>query len=247
MLTGRQFIPEQKGNKKGDIDKTSFAMDNLITVNNREPCVSLSSEALFRLSRSRDAFAFALSMSTSPYVIIPLFSYWIISHYSPTRLQAIEWTAISVFFTTTVPFVVVVLGVITGRITDLHVMMREERRIPFLVAIVSSFAGTAILYYMGVPKEIVILGMMVVANGIAFAMLSAFTKVSIHIAVLTVGIFATAMLVSVHLFWAFLGLPLVIWGRIYRKRHSVWEGVSAVPVACVVTWGVITIFDLLPR
>lgn len=202
-------------------------------------------ESLLKRHPVYDQIAFAISAVTSPYVIIPVLTCWIVLRYSSNWRESLLWIVITVLFTTAVPFAYVGLGVTRGNLSDVHVPRREERIVPFIVAIISSFIGTVILHRLGAPREIVALGAVVVANGMVFAALSCVTKVSIHIAVVTVGLFVTGILVSPYVAFGFLGIPLVLWGRIHRHRHSIWEGLTAVPVACAVTYVVFRFFDLL--
>ena len=193
-----------------------------------------------------DKLAFGLSALTSPYVVIPVMSLWVVGEHGADWHEGLLWAGITVFFTTIVPLLFVWVGIRRGAITDIHVMVREERLGPFIVATISSFVGTLILHRIGAPMEIVVLGAVVVANGLVFAIMSCFTKVSIHMAVVTVGIYISGVLSDPAWYALIATLPFVLWGRVYRKRHSIREGIIAVLIACLITAVVLILFGFNP-
>jgi len=190
-----------------------------------------------------EGLAFLLSGLTSPYVVIPLLSLAVVTWRCNDWREGLLWAGITIFFATIVPLLYVYAGMHRGTITDLHVMLREERLEPFVVATVSSLAGTLILHRLGAPMEIVMLGVVVVANGVVFALMSLFTKVSVHAAVVTVAIYVGGTFFHPAVYCLLLALPIVLWARLYRGRHSLWEGLEAILVAAGVTIIVFHVFS----
>src|SRR5688500_6009709 len=89
----------------------------------------------------KQSVAFTLSAVLSPYLVIPVGTVAIVASVSYTRREWLIWTMLSVLFSTVIPALYVLIQVWRGRITDIHVMEREQRGGPFLVAILSSAVG----------------------------------------------------------------------------------------------------------
>ena len=111
------------------------------------------------LLRARDGAAFALSAVLSPYLVIPGAPFGIVAnqhvpHGQNARRTLWMWSALSVFFSTVIPALYVVAQVLRGKITDVHVMEREQREGPFLVAILSSAVGAWAVKQFGAPYPV---------------------------------------------------------------------------------------------
>jgi hypothetical protein len=190
--------------------------------------------------------ALAISAATSPYVILPGFAFALTWRYSPDWYHFFAWSGITVFFSTGIPFLYIMLGTRAGWITDIHVMRREQRRGPFILSLTSSAAGTALLHLTNAPLPLIALGVAIIANGIVFAAITHRWKISMHLAVYTAGVLAASVLLTARSLWLLAFLPAVIWARAKRTRHSVSQGVAAVIVAAMVTLGVLLLFGYLP-
>ncbi|HOM81902.1 MAG TPA: hypothetical protein PLU39_13515 [Armatimonadota bacterium] len=190
--------------------------------------------------------ALAISAAASPYVVLPGFAFVLTWHYSPDWHHFLAWAGIAVFFSTGIPFLYILLGTRSGRITDIHVMRREQRRGPFLVSLISSAAGTVLLHLISAPRPLVALGVAIIANGIVFAAITHRWKISMHLSVYTAAVLAASVLLTRQSLWLLAFLPAVIWARTKRTRHSVSQGVAAVIVSAMVTLGVLAFFGYLP-
>ncbi|HIE52875.1 MAG TPA: hypothetical protein EYP85_14065 [Armatimonadetes bacterium] len=196
---------------------------------------------LNRLATWADRLAFVLSAAASPYFIIPAFGLAVVWRYAPAWREFWVWGGIVLAFTTLLPFLYIALNVLGQRITDFHIMLREQRRGPFLVALASISAGTLLLQALEAPRELVALGLCLVGNGAVFTIITYRWKISLHPSVL-----AAAIVVATKFFgpgWAWLGLavPPVVWARIRRRRHNLAQGLVAIALAVGLTlfilWG----------
>lgn len=186
---------------------------------------------------ARDAAAFTLSALLSPYLVIPFGTLFVIASRFASRRDALWWTAASIFFSTFVPAAYVVIQWRRGKITDVHVMEREQRGGPFFVAIVSAALGTITLRAVGAPLPVWSIGLVLTINGIVMVLITGFFKISIHVAVLSATVLAAILLVP-DLEWWKLGwmVPALIWARVTRGRHTLLQGISACVVACGLTF-----------
>jgi hypothetical protein len=182
-----------------------------------------------------DRIAFLFSAVLSPYIVIPVGTFGILYARSP-QPQFWSWVAISIFFSTVLPALYVVAGVVRGKITDVHVMERGQRTGPFLVAILGGFIAAYILFYLHAPKSVWGLSLLTSVNGLVISIITAFTKISVHVSVLAATVLGAVFFhPELNPWWLLWLIPVLIWSRQKRGRHSVWQGISGAVVASIVT------------
>lgn len=194
----------------------------------------------------RNSLAFAFSAILSPYLVIPVGTFVIVaSQPSKSRGQFLLWTALSILFSTVIPALYVVIQIMRGKITDVHVMEREQRGGPFLIAVVSSAIGAWILYHIGAPPQVWGIGAVLLFNGVVLSWITSFWKISMHVAVLSATVLAAIIMVPGVRWWSLVWMiPALMWARATRGRHSLWQGIAGCTVSCGVTGAV---FYLVPR
>ena len=197
--------------------------------------------------------AFALSALLSPYLVIPVGTVLIVasqsakpSGYGPPR-EFLLWTGISILFSTVIPAIYVVIQILRGKITDVHVMEREQRGGPFLVAVVSAALGALLLRSIGAPAVVWGIGIVLLVNGVILSWITTFWKISMHVSVLSATVLALLILVPGLNSWTLIAMiPALMWARATRGRHSIWQGLAGCAVACAVTGGVFYFVRLWP-
>ncbi|MBI3944319.1 MAG: hypothetical protein HY321_00190 [Armatimonadetes bacterium] len=192
-----------------------------------------------------DWLALGISALASPFLILPLFAFVITAAYSTDWRHWLCWSTVAAFFSTGIPLLYVLNEWCSGRITDLHVMQREQRGSPFLVALLSSTVGTAVLFYGGAPLALVVVGIGIVCNGIVFALITLRWKISLHPSVYAACVICAAVLAAPGFAWGLLALPAIVWARVRRTRHSLAQGLAAIGVAAAVTLGVLALYGYL--
>ncbi|HEX8552386.1 MAG TPA: hypothetical protein VF681_12630 [Abditibacteriaceae bacterium] len=192
--------------------------------------------------------AFAFSALLSPYLVIPIGTVGIVATTSASRRDFLLWTFLSVFFSTLVPALYVVVQIWRGKITDVHVMEREQRGGPFTVALISSVVGALVLRQLRAPAEVWGIGLVQFLNGLVMLQITKFWKISMHVAVLSATILAALLMIEgispLALLWM---IPALIWARVSRGRHTMWQGMAACCVACALTALVLYLILYLPR
>lgn len=181
----------------------------------------------------KDRMALYLSAVLSPFILIPVFIFLVCYAFSRNIFDIIQSFAICFFFSTIVPFVNIFIGLKRNKITDIHVAELAQRREPFIVSLISILIGTLVLHLMKVPHEIVILGCVMFLNGFIFFIISLFWKISMHSSILAGIITSLMVLVNVNYAWGFILLPILIWARMHRQRHNIYQGVIAIIIAVV--------------
>lgn len=200
--------------------------------------------ALSTWRKAVNAVAFAFSALFSPYLVLPLGTLFVISSRYPSKRQVLLWAVASIFFSTFVPTIYVVFMVMQGKITDIHIMERTQRGGPFFVAVVSSAVGAAILWYMKLPPPVWGINLVVAVNGIVLTLITRYFKISMHVAVLSSTVMAALILAPVAWWQLAWMIPALIWARITRGRHTLWQGLAGCAVSCAVTFGVLKLLPL---
>ncbi len=206
-----------------------------------------------RLRRKRsfaDWLAFFLSAILSPYLVIPVGTVGIVyaRSSSSSSLPFLVTAAISLFFSTACPLFYILFGMWRGTISDVHVMERDQRGAPFAIAIIGGFLGAWLLFLLGTDRSVWGLSLIQAVNGLAILSITRFTKISVHVAVLSATIWGATVLhpgiPPLAFFWM---IPLLIWARAKRGRHSLWQGIGGFVVASGVTSLVIAALGLSDR
>ena len=189
-------------------------------------------------SKIADRLAFLISGFSSPFVVITSFALWVIAYYSRTLQQTILLSFPFFLLIIALPFTWILTGVRRGKFTDMHVMLREQRSEPFVVATVGAIVLSGIYSAMGAPHAIFVMAVNLAINGLLFGVLTQYWKASMHAASFAAGVLIASLLIDVRLLALAALLPLIIWARITRKRHDLSQTVGAVVIACVLTWAV---------
>ena len=196
-----------------------------------------------------DALAFFLSAVLSPYIVIPvgtLYLVWARSRAQPELFW--PWLGVSLFFSTILPVLFILYGIWRGTITDVHVMERTQRGGPFVVAILGSFVAAIVLHEMDAPRSVWALSAILAVNGLAMLFITNYTKISIHVAVLSATVLGASILEPlIHPMMLVWLIPALMWGRWRRGRHTWAQGIMGCVVACVLTAGTIASIGLVQR
>ncbi|MDF2441619.1 MAG: hypothetical protein JWN98_2603 [Abditibacteriota bacterium] len=182
------------------------------------------------------SIAFALSAVLSPYIVLPLGTITIIGSYEHVTRTFLVYAAASVFFSTILPALFVLFQIWRGKITDVHVMEREQRGGPFLVAIFSSALGAWVLKAMGAPMEVWGISAVLTINGVILTGITTVWKISMHVAVLSATVLANVVMIQgIDARPLFFLIPSLIWARVTRQRHTVWQGLAGAGTAMLIT------------
>ena len=155
-------------------------------------------------------------------------------HSAPSTVEALRWGVLAALFASFVPFLYIVRGVRRGRLTDHHVRVREQRRLPLLIGVASVVIGLTLLALWGAPRELVALVASMVVGLASSLLVTLVWKISIHTAVV-----AGAITILVLVFgWPLLVLTplaaLVCWARVAVRDHTPAQTVAGVALGATV-------------
>ncbi|MCE1245548.1 MAG: hypothetical protein LWY06_02765 [Firmicutes bacterium] len=183
-----------------------------------------------------DTLALLISGVLSPYLIMPVFVVIVCLTYSKTITEFITYFLLCFSASTIIPFVYILICVKRNNITDLHVAELGQRKKPFIVTLVGVALIIGILTMIHAPKEIIILGYVMLLNGFIFFIISLFWKISMHSSILAGVVTSLMVLVNSTYGYGFLLIPILIWARMRRQRHSLYQGITATILASLGTF-----------
>ncbi|HEY3396471.1 MAG TPA: hypothetical protein VGM19_02330 [Armatimonadota bacterium] len=182
-----------------------------------------------------DLLAHLVSVATSPFIVSGITGVLLAILLHATLAEALLWAAICVVFAAVIPFAVVYLLWRAGAVTDLHVAQRGQRVVPFAATLFSAAAGLVVLYLAQAPPQLLAVAAAFLGNGIPLTLISLGWKVSAHTAVFTGCVLALA-LVGPPAALGGLGLvPVILWARWYRQRHTIGQGLVPVLMTAAIT------------
>ncbi|MGS2614015.1 phosphoesterase PA-phosphatase [Micromonospora sp. LZ34] len=158
---------------------------------------------------------------TAPAVLVTALTVAVGWHSSRGAAHGLAWGLLATLFVSGIPFAYIVGGVRRGRLTDHHVGVREQRRVPLLFGLSSVAAGLALLAVLGAPRPMLALTAAGLLGLVVAVAVSHWWKMSIHAAVaagtvvVLVLTFGARLLVTVPL------LALVGWSRVRLRDHTV--------------------------
>ncbi len=187
----------------------------------------------------RDRVAFLISGAASPYVVLPLFILLMTAEWAPGWREAVLWAAVGSACVVGLPLGYIAIGVRRGRLTDIHVQLREQRGGPFLAALFGAALAGLGLHLLGAPDALVLAAAAVVLNGAVFALITRRWKISMHPSVLAACAVLAGRTVAAGWFVLLAAVPLVIWARVRRGRHNWAQGAVASLLAVLLTAGLL--------
>ena len=155
--------------------------------------------------------AFAISAALSPYVAATIFITIVIYSYAKDLNEFLPWMLTFFLFAIIIPGFYILWQLEAKNIQDIHMAKLSERKVPFLVAAVSSVLGAAVLYYLGAAKPVFMISVIYAINTVFIGIITQYWKISVH-----TGMFASIATISVVVFgtgfwWLYLFLiPLEI-------------------------------------
>ncbi|WP_067508983.1 phosphoesterase PA-phosphatase [Actinoplanes sp. TFC3] len=136
-----------------------------------------------------------------------------------------------------IPISYILRGVRRGRWTDRHVTVREHRKLPILVCLVSTLAGTVLLALLGAPRELVALIASMMASLVVAWPVTVILrwKVSVHALVAAGAVGALGVVFGPALWLAFPLAVAVCWSRVVLRDHTVGQVVVGAAIGVVAT------------
>ncbi len=154
------------------------------------------------------------------------------SHESNVLLSA----ALTLFFLTFGPTIYIIMGVRSGKFTDVDVSVRSQRTGPFLFSILSSLLGFFVLDSIHGSKNLESVLLITVISGILLMIITFWWKISMHASSLSGVVTMLSILYGKIMLPAFLLVLLVSWSRVVLRRHTIAQVTIGSLVSIVLSW-----------
>lgn len=152
--------------------------------------------------------------------VISAFLFILLNVTADDSAVAVLSTVVTLLTATVIPIAVVQYYSVKFGNTDGDVYRREDRAKPLMFGIMSYVVGIVLLYFVGAPHITVVMMVSYAVCTVAVLLISTRWKISIH----ATGVMGPSMALSIT-YWPwgllmFLLLPLVMWSRYVRRKHT---------------------------
>jgi membrane-associated phospholipid phosphatase len=171
-------------------------------------------------------FARIVSTILAPVTISLPFVVLVAFYHTRDQLAAIVYAFIALFFLSIGPLIYVVIGVRTGKLSDLDISRRSERAGPFLFGIISTSIGLLVLSLVHGPKDLQTALILTAISAVILMVTTLWWKISIHASTMAGAATMLTVLYGMALLPSFLLLVLVSWSRVVLRRHTVAQVVA---------------------
>lgn len=189
--------------------------------------------------------AFGISGLFSPYIVVPIFIIPVVYKYAENINQFLPWMLTFSVFAVILPGFYILWLLEAKNISDIHMSNLNDRKVPLLVAAVSSVIGAFLLYFLHAARPIFVISVVYAVNSLFLALVTQKWKISMH-----TGTFASIVIIAVVIFgmqcaWLALLLIPLAWSRVYRKRHTFWQVTAGAVVASLLTLMTLWVFGYI--
>ncbi|RLK24358.1 PAP2 superfamily protein [Micromonospora sp. M71_S20] len=170
---------------------------------------------------------------TAPVVLVSALTLAVGWH-SAQGAHGLAWGLLATLFVSGIPFAYILGGVRRGRLTDHHVGVREQRRVPLLFGLCSVAAGLALLAVLGAPRPVLALAAAGLVGLVVAVTVSHWWKMSIHSAVAAGTVVVLVLTFGAGLLATAPLLVLVGWSRVRLRDHTVPQVVAGLALGALV-------------
>jgi membrane-associated phospholipid phosphatase len=136
------------------------------------------------------------------------------------------WAGIQILTTIFLPMGYIIWLLKRGRVTDIDVFIRQQRKGPYLVTFFcGAIALLAMWFFMAPPLMIAIVAASMAQTIIMF-LINTRWKISAHSAAMASFVVVLLYLIGSAALPAAVGMPLIIWSRVRLKRHTFLQTVG---------------------
>lgn len=154
-------------------------------------------------------------------IVVPIFAFWGLLEFGykedPNRYI---YFAILVLICSLVPSLIVLMLKAKGKISDYDITNREQRAVPFLIAVFPYFVGYLLLEYFHAPRLISGLMLFYTTNTLIIMFITLRWKISVHLSSFSAPIAVLYLQFGPIVLWLLLLAPLLMWSRVHLKAHT---------------------------
>ncbi len=143
---------------------------------------------------------------------------------------------VALLFGSVFPMLVIYLMYKMGKVGDLDVTDRSERRAPFMLSILVYALGTILMFVLNAPPIVSALMFCYTTNTLVTFLISLRWKISVH----AVGVAGPFICLVYFMGWLYSPLLLLIipigWSRVELKAHTLAQVVAGFLLSIAITW-----------
>src|SRR5579885_2123072 len=155
-------------------------------------------------------------------------------YHAANMLSALIYAVVTLFFLSFGPMIYILIGVRSGKYTDVDLSLRTQRAGPFLFSIVSTTVGLLLLTFMHGPKNLQTLLLITTISGVLMMVTTLWWKISIHASSLSGAVTILTSLYGSIVLPAYLLVVLVSWSRVVLRRHTIAQVVAGSVASIIV-------------
>jgi len=157
----------------------------------------------------------------SPPVVWGIFAIVTAVYEAETLSQAALWALVYVLLVCVMPVIFIAVRVKQGKITDIHMPLRKERFLPFVVTLLGALIAAVLLYLLSAARAMQLLSIATIIQVTLMAVITLYWQISVHM----ICISGMVILVGMWFGPLYSGLlsPLVLivgMARLVLKRHN---------------------------
>jgi len=177
-----------------------------------------------------------ISIVLHPFIMV-LLTFGIIL-FSNRPILGWTWIYMGIIIIATVflPFIQVFFMKKKGKTASLDIPEREKRSAPFIQGVLNYFLALVALWLFEAPKPVLILMWAYLFNTLIAIIITYYWKVSIHGMAIGGPIACLGYLISPHIYWFLLLLPLITYSRVSLKAHTPMQVITGFLLGFVLTF-----------
>lgn len=146
------------------------------------------------------------------------------------------YAAIYIILVCALPIVYIALMVRRGKITDIHIKVRRQRIIPYMITILCAGLAALILWIIGAPPLVTMFAVFSMLQIVIMLLVTTKWQISMHSLGITSAVFALGGMFGVGTAALFSPLiPIVGTARVVLKRHTVAQVIAGGCVGALMT------------
>lgn len=181
------------------------------------------------------AWARLVSDILSPPVVWGVLALPIALRDSDSQGQALLWATIYILLVCVLPIVYITYMVRSGRITDIHMRVRQQRFKPFIVSLICTTIAWWTLRLMGAPPVLPLFALVSLVQLTVMTLITLVWQISLHAMSIAGAAIATLLLFGI--IPALLTLPLVFLvgaARLKLERHTPAQVIAGAALGVVI-------------
>ncbi len=156
----------------------------------------------------------------------------------PSRGQALLWAGVYIALVCVLPLIYIATMVRRGRITDIHMQVRKQRLLPFVVSMLCAVIAWLMLGLLGAPPVVPLFALFSLIQLAIMAVITLIWQISIHAISISGATVATGVLFGLQP--ALFTVPLVVLvgaARLKLKRHTPMQVIAGTALGVAIPLG----------